>query len=128
MIVLEVSVNGEEICRAGAPDLSVLSAIVLAVGKLGDLSRGAVGRESTIDLEIRVGGLTAKTKGLDEHLDWAQRDLQAGNIVTIRLLDRTDPQPPTSSRPANPEDDEERKFLWAKDAYLKLRGKYEGAG
>jgi hypothetical protein len=35
MIALEVSLNGKLVCRAGADDLSVLSAHVTASGKLG---------------------------------------------------------------------------------------------
>jgi hypothetical protein len=128
MIVFEVSINGQAVCRAGAEDLSVITAIVSAVGKLGDLSRGAVGRESSIDLEFRVGGLTAKTSGADNSVEWVQRNLQTGDVVTIIVLGDGIPDEPTRSHPARSDSDDGEKFRWAKWAYFELRDKYDDAG
>jgi len=87
MIAFEIELNGESLGTAGADDLSVLSAIVNAVGKLGPASSGAHRREDRYDMELTVGGLTSRADGQDEHLDWIERTLKPGDVVTIRLVE-----------------------------------------
>ena len=89
-IVLEVHVNGERFVLAGEDSMSVLSAHVTAVGKLGPESHGAR-RKTTgdADIDMRVGGLTSRGgHRKDEHLQWGPRlALKPGDEVTIKVLE-----------------------------------------
>ena len=101
MIAFEVELNGQSLGIAGADDLSVLSAIVTAVGKLGPNSTGAYQREDHYDMELTVGGLTSRPEGAqDEHLDWiSQRPLKLGDVVTVKLVEANATDAPTRSMP-----------------------------
>ena len=84
---------------AGADDLSVLTAIVTAVGKLGPNSAGAAHREDDYELELTLGGLTSRTKGApNEHLDWAKRTLKPGDVVTVKLVETDEADLPIGSQ------------------------------
>jgi hypothetical protein len=88
MIAFEVKLNEELLTIAGANDLSVLTAIITAVGKLGIASAGAAQRESNYELELTVGGLTSRSGGApNEHLDWSKRTLKRGDVVTVKLVE-----------------------------------------
>ena len=88
MIGFEIELNGKSLGTAGADDLSVLTAIVSAVGKLGPDSTGAHQREHHYDIELTVGGLTSRAEGSpNEHLDWIRRALKTGDVVTVRLVE-----------------------------------------
>ena len=54
MIAFKLELNGESLGTAGADDLSVLTAIVSAVGKLGPKSTGAHQREHHYDIELQL--------------------------------------------------------------------------
>ncbi len=55
MIAFEITLNGKTVCLAGAEDLSVLTANVSAVGKLGSKTIPARPDETTGDvIEVRV--------------------------------------------------------------------------
>jgi hypothetical protein len=100
MITFEVELNGQSLGTAGADDLSVLTAIVSAVGKLGPNSTGACQREHHYDIELTVGGLTSRAEGTpDEHLDWMRRTLKPGDVVTVRLVEAKAADAPTASMP-----------------------------
>lgn len=128
MIALEVRLNGKKVALAGGDDLSVLNGIVNAVGKLGPkTSRNRSGK----DLFLSVGGLTSRKLGkANEHLRWLnQKQLHVGDEVHIRLVSTTKCDRPIDRSPADDnkrKDDEERRwFNMARDAYFKLRPKYE---
>ena len=88
MVVFEIELNGESLGTAGANDLSVLTAIVNAVGKLGPNSTGALRREHIYDMELTVGGLTSRDEGSpQQHLDWITHALKTGDVVTVRLVE-----------------------------------------
>lgn len=100
VIAFKVELNGQALGTAGADDLSVLSAIITAVGKLGANSRGARHREDHYDVELTVGGLTSRAEGLpDEHLDWIERTLKPGDVVTVKVLEASIADAPTGSMP-----------------------------
>lgn len=99
MIAFEIELNGESLGTAGADDLSVLSAIVNAVGKLGSASNGAHRREDHYVMELTVGGLTSRADGQDEHLEWIERTLKPGDVVTVRLVETKRSDSPISSMP-----------------------------
>ena len=100
MIVFEIELNGEALGTGGANDLSVLTAIVSAVGKLGPKSTGAHQREHHYDIELTVGGLTSRPEGSpDEHLDWIKRALKTGDVVTVRLVEAEAADAPIGSMP-----------------------------
>jgi hypothetical protein len=91
MIALAVYLNGKKLTVAGAEDLSVLNAIVSAVGELGKSTAGIARRRRSIDLHLSVGGLTQRANGAeDEHLRWISLlPLKVGDKVSVRLV-RTD--------------------------------------
>ena len=100
MIAFEIELNGELLGIAGANDLSVLTAIVSAVGKLGPNSTGAQQRAHHHDIELTVGGLTSRAEGIpDEHLDWITRALEEGDVVTVRLVEAEAADAPIGSMP-----------------------------
>jgi len=100
MITFELALNGESLGIAGSNDLSVLTAIVSAVGKLGPDSGGAHQREHRHDIEFTVGGLTSRTDGTpDEHLDWIKRTLKTGDVVTVRVVEANTADAPIDSMP-----------------------------
>jgi len=87
MITMEVSLNGKRVCIAGAEDLSVLSAVVSAVGKLGKLTLPTHPVDRGPDLYYSVGGLSArKHPRADVHLNWTGiAPLSIGDVIVIRL-------------------------------------------
>ena len=60
MIAFEVTLNGERVCVAGANDLSVLTTIVSASGKLGTKTVPPKPNDGTRYIEYSVGGLTSR--------------------------------------------------------------------
>lgn len=111
MIAFEIELNGESLGTAGANDLSVLTAIVTAVGKLGRDSTGAYQREHHYDIELTVGGLTSRAEGSpDEHLDWIKRALKTGDVVTVRLVEAEAADAPISSTPRSVDGDYQKLY------------------
>ena len=103
-LVLEVHVNGERFVLAGENSMSVLSAHVTAIGKLGPESDG-VKRRTTgeVDIDMRVGGLTSRGgRKKDEHLQWGPRlSLKPGDMVTIKVLESETFDLPSDRSPAD---------------------------
>lgn len=87
MIGLAVYLNRRMLTVAGAEDLGVLNAIVNAVGTLGKAT-APIGRRTTRDLWLSVGGLTRRPKGAqDEHLRWIRmKRLRVGDKVTVQVV------------------------------------------
>jgi hypothetical protein len=128
MIVFEIELNGESLGRAGTNDLSVLTAIITAVGKLGPNSQGAAEYETNYHADLSVGGLTARANAAeDEHLDWFKRRLAPGDIVTIKIVESTSADSPTSLKPARTDDVFKQQFESAKRFYLENRDKFDGS-
>jgi hypothetical protein len=90
MIAFAVYLNKKKLTLGGADDLSVLTAGVNAVGKLGKTS-AQVGPRRRPELWLSVSGLTSRSGGAqDEHLRWiSHKRLRIGDKITVQLV-RTD--------------------------------------
>jgi hypothetical protein len=127
MITFQIELNDQSLGTAGTEDLSVLTAIVSAVGKLGRDSHGSDEHEHGYYIELTVGGLTSRAqRSPDEHLDWIKQTLKSGDVVTVRLVDATSADNPTSSQPARTDGDYRQQYEWAKNFYLENRDKFDG--
>jgi hypothetical protein len=129
MIVFEVHMNGRRLCRAGARDLAVLTAIVTAAGKLGPQSHGTRAGVTNPYIDLRVGGMTGRSSDLgkaskDTHLDWMHKRLEIGDEVCVRLIDSTVVDRP-ESRSVESISPAKKQFDWAKAHYFANRSKYE---
>jgi hypothetical protein len=89
MIALEVTLNGRRICVAGAEDLSVLSTIVSAGGKLGKRTVPPRPGDETFDIYYSVGGLTSRLDpAKDVHVNWKSvAPLKVGDVIQVRILE-----------------------------------------
>jgi hypothetical protein len=127
LLALEIFVNGRKVTLAGAEDLSVLTGIVNAVGKLGKKTSGAKAHRRGYDLWLTVGGLTGRVDGTpDEHLRWVgHKKLKIGDRVEIRVRKATSTDSPVESTPTESKEQERFQYKWAKSQYMKLRKKYE---
>jgi hypothetical protein len=76
VITFEIELNGQSLVIVGAEDLSVLTAIVSAVGKLGRDSQGAREREKDNYIELTVCGLTSR----------AEHSANVTHVLVFRLL------------------------------------------
>jgi hypothetical protein len=101
MLGLAVYLNGKRLTVAGADDLSVLNAIVTAVGTLGK-STAVLGRKRSVNLHLSVGGLTHRGGGLeDEHLRWINlRNLRVGDRISVRVVRTNRPDKHTGAHAA----------------------------
>lgn len=128
MITLRVSVNETLVCQAGAEDLTVLNAIVGGLGKLGKFTQET--RDEPPLLSLRVGGLTARENGDDEHLRWCDEySLSPGDKVTVEVLESDYANPPLHARAKDTQRQEEKlRERWeeARDYYEAYREKFEG--
>jgi hypothetical protein len=128
MIVFEIELNGVSVGRAGTDDLSVLTAIITAVGKLGPHSHGAAGYETNYHADLSVSGLTARANATaDEHLGWLKQRLDPGDVVTIKIVESPSADSPTSSTPARTEDVFKQQFESARQFYLENRDKFDSS-
>ena len=89
MIAFEVTLNGKRVCVAGAEDLSVLSTIVHAGGKLGRKTVSPRPNDVTRYVEYSVGGLTSRRDSRkDVHLRWKSlAPLKIGDVIEVRILE-----------------------------------------
>ena len=128
MIAFEIELNGKTIALAGTDDLSVLTAIITAVGKLGPASNGATEYEDSYHCGLSVGGLTSRDDGnQDEHLDWVKEPVKLGDVVTIKFLEATSADAPTNAKLARTDDLFRQQFESAKKFYLENRDKFDGS-
>ena len=86
-LVFEVLLNKRKVALAESADLSVLSTIVSAVGKLGPKATGTKKRSEGYSLTLHVGGLIGrKNKTPDEHLSWLKKKIKVGDEIRIRIV------------------------------------------
>jgi hypothetical protein len=127
MIALEVKLNGERVCMAGADSLFVLNAILGIGGKLGpgteDARQGAEAPEPT----FHIGGVTRPPGGNGVHVKWAQDTaVHIGDWVELRFVEiEPDAVDAPVSESAPSEEREHGRFLLAKATYMSLKDKYE---
>jgi hypothetical protein len=129
MYAFKVQVNDGEPLVGGAEDLSVLTAILTATGKLGSASFPHRD-DGTRDIDFRLGGLTARGTGnKDEHLTWVEaRGLKPGDRVAIEIVETEVANPVIGGSEAQESAHDERQYFeHCKRAYLELREKYESA-
>jgi hypothetical protein len=102
MIAYEVKVNGKKICVAGARDLSVLTATIVACGKLGPRTKPPRPDEVKTDVYLNVSALTGRAdESRDVHLNWASlRPLSVGDVIQINVVDVAKADRPRSRSPA----------------------------
>jgi hypothetical protein len=107
-LCFEVQVNDEQPIVAGMAGIGVLTAIV-AYASARD------------ELDVQVGGLVGHSDSGNEHVDWIERDLKPGDRVIVRIVDSSEPTPPTRRHREEPgfEAAEERRY------YELLKKKYE---
>jgi hypothetical protein len=127
-LCLRLTINDGKPVVAGADDLSVLTAVVTLVGRLGPRTIGAKASGSEID--VRLTGLTARPGDeQDEHLEWLRlRRLGTGDRVLIEVLDDVKPGKVVSQTLSHGKTGAlgERAFYEeAKSIYFELKKKYE---
>ncbi len=76
-LCFEVSVNDDVPVVAGLADASVLLAALTFVRERGEL-------------DLKVGGMLERS----DHVDWLDRELKQGDVVTIRIVDADQPSEP----------------------------------
>ena len=103
-LCFEVSVNDDTPVLAGVAEASVLTAILTFV------------RERA-ELDLHVGGMLERS----DHVDWLDRELKQGDVVTIRIVDSDQPSQPIARHRTDPSVDAERE----REYYEHLRRKYE---
>ncbi len=133
MIAVEVHLNGQRLCVAGADDLRVLHASVTVAGKLGAntvLREGSETKDPPTPT-LFIEGVAAREGNQEaETLQWRpQASVSIGDVVELRLVDvahdAADAPDQRRERRTIPER-ERRMFEVAKANYLALRDKYEG--
>lgn len=130
MIALNTTLNGHQICLAGAEDLCVLNSIVNAVGKLGDLSHPRADPSEPPDIFLSVGGLTGRANDDDEHLRWTEHQaLCVGDEIRITVVEVTEADFPISriSARSSIKDHDKRRYEDAINTFLELKEKYGDA-
>jgi hypothetical protein len=131
MLILELSINGKKMARAGRDDMAVLSSCVTAVGVLGRKSKGPTRGGEETDIHVHLGGLTAKKdSSKDVHLNWIPHtQLKVGDEVQIRIVKAAKADKALrNQRPAQRSVRAKSKremFESAKKYYLEHRTKYE---
>jgi len=122
-----MKLNGAVLCTAGAEDLSVLTALVNAVGNLGPKTKKH--RDEPPDIYLSLGGLTGRKEAPDEHLNWvSQEPLAVGDKVEIEVLESDIADAPKTSSPADPERGQKNvraRYEAAKKEYFALRSLFE---
>jgi hypothetical protein len=130
MIALKTSLNGQQICLAGAEDLCVLNSIVNAVGKLGDVSHTRRDPNEPPDIFLSVGGLTGRVSADDEHLRWTEHQaLTVGDEILITVVEVAKADLPTSRMSASSiiKDNDKKRYENAMNTFLELKDKYGDA-
>lgn len=128
MYALEIAINDQRMVVGGSRDLGVLTAGIFLTGKLGP-DAAPHHDDGSINATLRLGGLTARADGVtDEHLNWLRSELNAGDVVTIRIVETEHADAVIGSEKAQEMADEERSYFeHCKGVYLELRDKFEPA-
>ena len=128
MYALRLTINRRKPVIAGAEDLSVLSAILSLVGRLGSETTGHRGKPN---MHVHLGGLTARLGNrADEHLNWLPHTkLKLGDRVLVEIIETDNVGRVVERSTADGKSNDERRFYRElKKQYLKLKKKYEPEG
>jgi|SRR5215831_15819923 len=86
MVCLELELNGQKLARGGLPGFAVVTSIVTWVRSC---------REPEGKLTLSLTGLDSNSEP-GEHVGWAGEMLKTGDVVTIRVLESDEADPPLS--------------------------------
>jgi hypothetical protein len=131
-LVLEVLVNGERFTVAGEESLSMLSAHVIARGKLGSDSQGVRSHpmDKPADICLSVSGMTSRgDRERDQHLYWGPRlALRLGDEVRITVRDEDNYESASRRTPVQSYSSSSlslrKRYLDARSLYFRLRRRY----
>ena len=84
MIAFRVQVNRDEAVTGG---LSGLHAMSIVAGSAMRDRRYQAADEPPIDLRLHIGGLRRSAEGIQAHVLWLERQLEAGDVITISVVD-----------------------------------------
>lgn len=125
VIFVEVSVNGKVVARVGAEDMGQIFAFLCANGKLGPRSNAVVPDAERV-LSLNISGATARGgRAPDEEFTYFDEELNLGDSVTIRLLDRGEPTAAIRSTLLDHERIEREEFERSKEYYFEHRDRFE---
>lgn len=128
MIIMEVSLNGVQLARAGRADMNVLDVTIAALGVLGPNSNGTVPIGEGYKLQLHVGGLSQPPDGgPGELLNWnGPHTLDIGDEISVRLTDGESPDAPIHFKPRpEPKKVSRREWEASRDFYLRHRADFE---
>lgn len=120
-----MSVNGERLCLAGIGEYGVLSAIATWARREGPPPPGRDGADedwTDETLQLDVGGFyRGGSEGNGEHVRWLTRELAAGDVITIQILDTPSSDEPSTRTPYIAKDETNRE----REYYMRLKRKFE---
>jgi len=126
MFALRLTINKREPVVAGAEDLSVLSATLSLVGRLGSATVNPGSGKP--NMHVQLGGLTSRPgRRPDEHLRWLPfTHLRVGDRVVVEIIETDKVGRVVERSKARGKSNDERHFYpEIKKQYLKLKKKYE---
>ena len=95
MVCMEVKLNGRRLATAGIPGEATLGAsLVWGWRPPEPEGRGELPAQ---ELNLRLGGLESNSV-YGTFLDWVSRELEVGDRVSVRILERTTADPPVTFR------------------------------
>ena len=127
MIALEVKINGQRVCVAGANDLHVLHASFGIGGKLGPNTKTTTESGVAPTPTLHIGGVASPPDKDGDHLRWARSAaVSIGDVVELGLID-VDPSTVEVSEPERiPREALGRPFVEVgKALYRAARGQHE---
>jgi len=126
MIAIQVDIDGKRYAVIGAEDWSLLHAEILAMFA----EPNSKVRDGYI--EFKAGGMTLPdVESIRHHLRWTAQPLAVGSVVTMKVVDTENVDPPKKRYRSdaeiqeNPFTDEEMREMRYKD-YLALKAEFEG--
>ena len=126
MILVEISINGKIVARAGAEDMGQIFAILCANGRLGSRSNAVVSDAEHV-VTLNVSGTTARGgRAPNEELTYLDEELRAGDTVSIRILGEGEPSAAVRSEVMDYEAMDREEFVRSKEYYLSNRARFEG--
>jgi hypothetical protein len=127
MIALEVKLNGERVCMAGAENLFVLNAILGIGGKLGPGTEATRQDHADPAPTFHIGGVTRPVGAKGVHVKWAKDTaVHIGDSIELRFIEiEPDAADAPVTESTSSEEKERGRFLLAKATYMSLKDKYE---
>lgn len=92
MICFQVEINGKKLCTAGVGEFGALTTVLSWVR---NRQHADTTGEDTEAAQLRVGGSTSLSAGVDENVEWASSGLNVGDEVRVTVIDQLQPDDPT---------------------------------